>query len=280
MKALQSEVDLSRGLQNDCLSRLYFSAPLTRIALITGANRGIGLSVVKALSQEGIHPVIAARDFAAGIQASDELEKAGVFASVVAIDITNSELIHTSVSTLISHFGKVDILINNAGVFPESREASFITHQYAEQYPELEQIQHAIDTNLMGTLRMIHAILPTMVSHRFGRIVNVSSDMAMMPPEATTNWQPHGGFAIGYRLSKNGINALTRLIASDVNIPNIKINACSPGCVRTRMGRDEAFLTADEGAETIAWLALLPHDGPTGGIFRDKKPIDRIFFGV
>jgi NAD(P)-dependent dehydrogenase (short-subunit alcohol dehydrogenase family) len=228
---------------------------MKRTVLVTGANRGIGLAIARELAELGHSVLLSARDIKAGEDAARSLRRLGLAVAPIHMDLTVAASIDAAINAIHQSGRSVDVLVNNAGVLHEK--------------PLLEltdaEIAASISVHLTGPLRLIRALVPTMVARGYGRIVNVSSD-----------W---GSFAAGlggpglYGVTKAALNALTVRLAKE--LPSaVKVNAMDPGWVRTRMGGQSATRTPDEGADTAVWLATLPDDGPTGGFFRDRQPIE------
>ena len=229
----------------------------TRVALITGANRGIGLETARQLARLGVVAVIGSRDLAKGQAAAESLKSEGLDAPVVQLDVTDAASVARGVAEATSFFGRIDILINNAGIFTD------------RHIPALEiapdHVEEIFQANTIGPLRMIQAVVPGMKERGYGRIVNMSSMLAQL--------KDMGPLKPGYRMSKTALNALTRVVAAEVGPGNIKVNTMSPGWVKTDMGGMDAPRTVAEGADTAVWLATLPDDGPSGGFFESRKAI-------
>ncbi len=225
------------------------SAPL---ALVTGANRGIGLEVCRQLALAGMHVLLSARDLAKGEAAARLLAGEGATVRAARLDVTDA----ASVRALAATVGRVDVLVNNAGV-------DYDTDQTA-QSADLGRVRRTFETNLFGAWAVAQAFAPGMRARRWGRIVNVSSgagslaEMGRGPP--------------GYSASKAALNALTRLLAAELAGTGVLVNSVCPGWVATEMGGSGGRPVRD-GAASVAWAALLPDDGPSGGFFRDGRPI-------
>ena len=232
-----------------------------RVALVTGANRGMGLEIVRQLSRLGLIAVLAARDLEKGKVAAATLAAEELDVPIVALDVTDADSIRAAVAEVRGLFGRIDVLVNNAailkeGLLPEDTSVLDVSGDLVNQ---------TFLTNTVGPLRMIQATVPGMRERGYGRIVNLSSGAGQLA-------EMGGGFP-AYRLSKSALNALTRITAAELGAHEIKINSVCPGWVRTDMGGPHATRTVEHGAETAVWLATLPEDGPTGGFFRDMKPI-------
>jgi NAD(P)-dependent dehydrogenase (short-subunit alcohol dehydrogenase family) len=150
--------------------------------------------------------------------------------------------------------------VNNAGILidPHGDHSVFST--------PFEIIQQSIDTNTYGALRMIRTFIPLLKKSSAGKIINLSSGMGQLH-------EMNGGWP-GYRISKTALNAVTCMVADELKGTQIQVNSVCPGWVKTAMGGEQAELSTEEGADTIVWLATLPADGPTGGFFRARKPIE------
>ena len=237
-----------------------------QIALVTGANRGIGFEVCRLLSRKGVRVLLSARDNEKGSLAATQLIEEG-FADVmfVQLDVTDAASVRAAAGTIEREFGRLDILVNNAGILPDNHVpgqfayASILTTDIAD-------VQKAWDTNALGALRVCQAMLPLMRKFQYGRIVNVSSLAAQLTSMTM-------GMA-AYRLSKVQLNALTRLIADEFKSENILCNAISPGWVKTDMGGPVANVSVEDAALAVVRLALLPDDGPTGAFIREGKLIE------
>ncbi len=232
-----------------------------RVALVTGANRGMGLEIVRQLSRLGLIAVLAARDLEKGKVAAATLAAEEFDVPVVALDVTDADSIRAAVAEVRGLFGRIDVLVNNAailkeGLLPEDTSVLDVSGDLVNQ---------TFLTNTVGPLRMIQATVPGMRERGYGRIVNLSSGAGQLAEMGS-------GFP-AYRLSKSALNALTRITAAELGAHEIKVNSVCPGWVRTDMGGPHATRTVEHGAETAVWLATLPEDGPTGGFFRDMKPI-------
>jgi NAD(P)-dependent dehydrogenase (short-subunit alcohol dehydrogenase family) len=232
-----------------------------RIALVTGGNRGIGLEIVRQLSRHGLTTVLAARDLAKGKEAAASLSFEGIEVPVVAIDVTDGESVRAGVADVLARFGRIDVLVNNAGILKEG----FNPEDASVFDAPIDRVMLTFATNTVGPLRMIEAIVPGMRERGYGRMVNLSSGAGQLADMGS-------GFP-AYRMSKAALNALTRMTASELGPGDVKINAMCPGWVRTDMGGPNAARSVEKGAETAVWLATLPADGPSGGFFRDMKPI-------
>ncbi len=233
----------------------------TRVALVTGANRGIGLEIVRQLGRLGVMPIIASRELDKGKRAAEQLASEGLEPAVVQLDVDDPQSIATGVANAKDLFGRIDILVNNAGILIDGPSSGAPT---VENVP-LSIVQQTFTTNIFGPLLMIQAVLPPMKEIGYWRIVNLSSGLGQL--------SEMGGGYPAYRMSKAALNTLTRTLASDLGHGDIKVNAMCPGWVKTDMGGPEATRSPEEGAETAVWLATLDDSGPTGGFFRDKKQI-------
>ncbi len=232
-----------------------------RVAVVTGANRGIGYAVAKALSQQGLKVVLTARDEEKGSKAAEELNREGLDVVFKKLDVADPADIEAFAKWIEKELGRADVLVNNAGVF---LDGGGLFGASSGTSPELEAIRGSMETNVYGPLLLSAALMPLMKKLGYGRVVNVSSGMGQL--------SDMGGGSPGYRISKAAINAVTRVLASEAG-DNVKVNSASPGWVRTRMGGSAAARSPEEGADTIVWLATLPDDGPTGGFFKDRQPI-------
>lgn len=230
-----------------------------KIAIVTGANRGIGFEVCRQLAKDGAHVILTARDSKKGERATEALRAEGLDVEFHRLDVTNDEMVHELREFVTRKFGRVDILVNNAGILIDNTDdPSFLK-------ASLEAVRQSFETNTLGSLRMCQAFVPMMLKNGYGRIVNLSSGMGQLS-------EMNGGYP-AYRLSKTAVNAITRLVADEVGKADVLINSVCPGWVKTDMGGTEAERTLEEGADTVVWLAELPKGGPTGGFFRDRKPI-------
>jgi len=230
-----------------------------RIAVVSGGNRGIGLEICRQLATLNLRVVLTARDEAKGRTACGKLAEGGLDVVFHPLDVSSDASVAEFQRFTERELGRWDVLINNAGVYLDDEKSSLDV--------EMATFRRTLETNLTGVLQLTQAALPRMRGQRYGRIVNVSSDMG-----AHNAGLAAGGYP-SYRVSKAALNALTRVMAADLRGTNILVNAMSPGWVRTDMGGSSAPRSVKEGADTAVWLAMLPDKGPTGGYFRDRKPV-------
>jgi NAD(P)-dependent dehydrogenase (short-subunit alcohol dehydrogenase family) len=223
------------------------SAP---VALVTGANRGIGLEVCRQFGQLGFTVLLGARDAGRGARASRQLGGGPI--SPVVIDVADDE----SVRAAAAGIERLDVLVNNAAILYDTWQRGVDA--------DLDQVHEALETNLLGAWRVTQAILPLLRESPAGRIVNVSSGAGAL--------HDMGGGTPAYRTSKAALNALTRIVAAELRGDGILVNAVCPGWVATDMGGAGGRPVAD-GAAGVVWGATLPEDGPTSGFFRDGRPI-------
>jgi NAD(P)-dependent dehydrogenase (short-subunit alcohol dehydrogenase family) len=228
------------------------------IAIVTGANRGIGFEVCRQLAQKGVRVILTSRDENKGQAAVGRLEAGGLEASYHPLEVTDRGSIQRLRDFVERQYGRLDILVNNAAVYLDDRH-SLLAVDY-------DLLRLTMDTNAYGPLLLTQAFVPLMRKNGYGRIVNVSSGIGELS-DLGSSWP-------AYRLSKILLNIQTRIIAGELRGNNILINAMCPGWVRTDMGGPGAPLSIEEGADTIVWLALLPDGGPQGGYFRDRRSID------
>jgi NAD(P)-dependent dehydrogenase (short-subunit alcohol dehydrogenase family) len=228
----------------------------TRVAVVSGGNRGIGLEVARQLASEGLRVVIGARDEAKGREAAEKLSGAGLDVEARALDVADQGSVEAFAGVAADH-GGVDVLVNNAGVIGDTSASGLEA--------DLDEVKRTLETNLFGAWRLTEAVVPLMRGRGGGRIVNLSSGMGQL--------SDMNGGAPAYRVSKTSLNALTRIFASELEDEGIKVNSACPGWVRTDMGGSGARSSVEEGADTPVWLATLPDDGPTGGFFRGREPI-------
>ena len=229
-----------------------------RVALVTGANRGLGLAIVRGLAEQGLHTVLTARSEHAAVTAASSLIDQGLAVSAHELDVTSISSVGRAMSDIVYEHGRLDVLVNNAAVaIDRGHRASTL---------DLERAEATFASNLFGAWRCITAAVPTMKQHRYGRIVNLTSDMASL--STMTSGSP------AYRVSKTALNALTRVLADELHEDNILVNAVSPGTATTRMNYGSATQSPDQAASTLLWLTTLPDDGPTGGLFagHDRLP--------
>lgn len=229
---------------------------MERVALVSGGNRGIGFAACRMLAQAGLQVILGSRDLEDGKRAVKEIESEGTHIVTSQLDVTSAESISNLEKFVLDTFGRLDVLVNNAGVHLDSGKSAMNV--------DLEIVKNTFEVNLYGPIRLCQTFLPLMKKQDYGRVVNVSSDMGSL--------SRMGGRSLAYRMSKAALNAMTRVIASEVRGQNIKVNTMSPGWVRSDMGGPSAPRSLEEGADTIVWLATLPDDGPTGGFFKDREP--------
>lgn len=229
-----------------------------QVALVTGGNRGIGNELVKQLALNGFTVILASRDPEMGHEAAQKLKELDLDVPCIEMDVTNQESIHQASVTINEKYGRVDVLINNAGVYLDENE------KLLAMDPSILEKTMAI--NFFGAYHVIRSFIPLMEKQGYGRIINVSSEYGAMSEMS----YPGVG---AYKLSKLALNGLTQLVAGEIK-GDIKINAVDPGWVSSDMGGPSAPKTPRQAAESILWLTTIGPEGPNGGFFRDGKRID------
>jgi NAD(P)-dependent dehydrogenase (short-subunit alcohol dehydrogenase family) len=232
--------------------------PAKRVAIVTGANRGIGFEIARQLMSHNVFVVAGCRDAAKCEETAEKLRSEGDNVAAHVLDVNDTHSVRAFVESVVRNAGAPSILVNNAGVFPEERGAKLTDLSTAYW-------RMTFETNLFGAMRMCREVVPHMQKLRYGRVVNVSSGLGQM--------SKMGAGTPAYRVSKAALNALTLTLAEEVRGSGILVNSMSPGWVRTDMGGEEAPRSAAEGADTAVWLCLLPSSGPTGQFFRDREAI-------
>ncbi len=232
-----------------------------KIALITGANKGIGLETAKQLGRQGVVILAAARDLDKGEAAAAELKDSGIHARAVKLDVNEPADYPVVAAMIQKEFGRLDILINNAGIFLDSRagnETSTVSD---------EVLRKTFDTNFFAVVELTQALLPLLRKSEAGRIVNLSSVLGSNTLHATPGSPIYDAKTFAYDASKAALNSFTIHLAHELKDTKIKVNSAHPGWVKTDMGGAGASLELDEGAKTSVELAMLGEDGPTGGYF-------------
>jgi NAD(P)-dependent dehydrogenase (short-subunit alcohol dehydrogenase family) len=231
----------------------------TKIALVTGATRGLGLETVRQLATKGVRVLLGARDVQAGEARAAALRTEGLDVQRIAIDLNDAATINSAAKDIDARFGHLDILINNAGVMLDG-----------DGFPSVadpQVIRDILDTNFVATVIVTQKMLPLLKKSKHGRIVNVSSSVGSMwwngdpdNPVPDNKW-------LGYAASKAAMNMLTVQLAYELRDTAIKVNSICPGYVKTDMNKGGGFLTLEEGARPSVEYALIGDDGPSGGFF-------------
>ena len=233
--------------------------PVKKIALVTGANKGIGRAIAAQLAKTGMTVLLGARNAAAGEEAAAQLRKENLDVQFLQLDLVQPATIEAAAASIASRFRRLDVLVNNAAIVDPADGPPGTA--------DLNSVKRILDTNFHGTLAVTQAMLPLLRKAEQARIVNLSSGLGSLEMNSDPKW----GFAdfklIGYCASKAALNMLTVQLAYELRDTGIKVNAVSPGYVDTDMNQHRGTLTVEEGAAEPVRLALLPADGPTGGFF-------------
>jgi len=232
-----------------------------RVALVTGANRGLGLEVCRQLARLRYRVVLTARTLARARDAAltvtrDAARELTPAVDALAIDVTDPGTVSEAAAQIVERYGRLDVLVNNAGVHYDTSQSA--------QSADWAIVREAFDVNVFGAWRMAQAFAPMMRAARWGRIVNVSSEAGSLASM--------GAGTPAYATSKAALNALTRVLAAELRGSEILVNAVCPGWTETDMG-GAGGRPLREGAASIVWAVELPDDGPSGGFFRDGKPL-------
>ncbi len=235
-----------------------------KIALITGANKGIGKEIARQLGKLGIAVLIGARDKKKGQEAEQELRSQGIDAVTVELDVTKQSTIDAAVVEIEKKFGRLDILVNNAGIAMDTGRPSAT---------DVDTLYRTYDTNVFGPFRVMKAFLPLLLKSKAGRIVNMSSHLGSLERNSSTYWEASPTKLLAYNSSKTALNALTQQFAYELRTTAVKVNAAAPGFVATDLNQHRGTGTVEQGARAPVRLATLPEDGPTGGFFDADGPV-------
>lgn len=241
-----------------------------KIAFITGGNRGLGFQTASDLKKVAT-VVIGSRNLAEGQAVAEKLRTAGADADVIEFDLTNPVHHRAAYDYFASKHGRIDILINNAGIAAGSFPAKGPEHS-ATAVP-MDLLRRVFDTNFFSTVALTATLLPLIRKSRAGRIVNLSSILGSLTLHADPNSPIYHAKSFAYDASKTALNAFTVHLAYDLRDTKIKVNSAHPGWVKTAMGGPDAIMELSEGAKTAVALATLPDDGPTGGFFHMGKSL-------
>ena len=227
-----------------------------KIALVTGANKGIGREVARQLAAKGFHVFIGARNRSAGRKAADEIAKKGGKATFLEIDVSDNNSVAAAAREFAKASDHLDVLVNNAGIIVDGDDAILEIND--------ELLRKTLETNTLGALRVIRAFVPLLAKSKAPRVINVSSGGGQLTGGAD-------GWAPAYCISKTALNGVTSQLAAA--LPKFAINSVCPGWVRTDMGGRSATRSVEEGADTIVWLASEAPQDLRGKFFRDRKEI-------
>jgi NAD(P)-dependent dehydrogenase (short-subunit alcohol dehydrogenase family) len=225
------------------------------VALVSGANRGIGLEISRELASRGLHVLMGSRDEARGAAAAEKLAAEGLAVEARQLDVTDEDSVRRLADGIRERPGRLDVLVNNAGVGGNRGEEGTTV--------DFAAVKQTLETNLFGAWRLCQVFIPLMRERGFGRIVNVSSGAGRLTGM--------NGRLPAYRVSKTALNAVTRILADELSGSGILVNSADVGWVRTDMGGPNARSSVEEGADTPVWLATLSDEGPTGGFFRERR---------
>jgi NAD(P)-dependent dehydrogenase (short-subunit alcohol dehydrogenase family) len=228
-----------------------------RVALVTGANRGIGFEICRQLAQRGIDVKLGARNVEKARDAADRLSSEGLSVAPLVLDVRSEASIKSVVEGIDREHGRLDILINNAGVFLDKDGTA--------ETIDLDRVRQTMETNLHGPIMLCQAVVPMMKRQGYGRIVNLASELASL-----TDME---ALYPAYRMSKTALNAYSKILAQELAGSGILVNSMCPGWVKTEMGGPDAIREIEDSVDTALWLATLPDDGPTGGFFKDREPL-------
>lgn len=232
-----------------------------KIAIVTGANRGIGFETCRQLATHDIKVILTSRNRAQGEAAAAKLQAEALDITDYPLNVTDADSIHRLAEFIEAEFGQLDILVNNAGVLLDYAE----TPDESLLKAKISTLQKTLETNTFAPLLLAQAFVPLMRKHNYGRIVNVSSGAGQLA-------DMRSGFPT-YRISKTALNATTRILANELENTNILVNSVCPGWVKTDMGGANAPRSVAQGADTVVWLATLADNEPTGGFWRDRQLI-------
>jgi NAD(P)-dependent dehydrogenase (short-subunit alcohol dehydrogenase family) len=228
-----------------------------KIALITGANKGIGFEVARQLGKQNCTVLVGARDAKLGEAAVAKLKNEGVEAVFVALDVTRRDTIEAARAGIEKEFGRLDILVNNAGIADRGGDGP-------PSGANIDAVSRTLQTNFVGALAVAQAMLPLIRKSAAGRIVNVSSELGSITGFGDPNWKfAHAKF-IGYCASKAAMNMMTSQLAAELRNTNIKVNSVNPGFTATDLNNNQGTQTIEEGSAETIRAALLGDDGPTG----------------
>jgi len=229
-----------------------------KIAFVTGGNRGIGLETARQLGKMGITVVIGSRDPRKGEKTVAALRSEGITVESIGCDVTKPQDHRAAHDYFERKYGKLDILINNAGIRIDPSSAAD---------GSLQTVRETFEANFFAPIALTQALLPLVRKSAAGRIVNLSSILASQTLQATPGSPIYDAKNLAYDASKTAINAFTIHLAYELRGTPIKVNAAHPGWVKTEMGGPNATMEITEGGKTSVQLATLPADGPTGGFF-------------
>ena len=240
-----------------------------KLALITGANKGLGFEMARQLGQQGIAILLAARDAAKGEAAAAKLAQEGIDVRAVKLDVVNAADISAVKELIEKDYGSLDILINNAGVMNEGGDWAANTSATVTA----EALHETFETNFFAVVALTQALLPLIEKAPAARIVNMSSILGSLTFHAKPESPIYNSKLFAYDASKAALNSFTIHLAHALRGTKVKVNSAHPGWVKTDMGTDAAMMEIPEGAKTGVDLALLGEDGPTGGYFHLGKPL-------
>jgi NAD(P)-dependent dehydrogenase (short-subunit alcohol dehydrogenase family) len=233
-----------------------------KVAFITGGNKGIGLETARQLGKQGIKVVIGSRDQARGAEAVQTLKGDGIHAEVIKFDVTDTADYKAAYDYFDKHYGRLDILINNAGISLDDFMGGNKTSS-----THADTLRKTFDTNFFAVVALTQTLLPLLRKAPAGRIVNLSSILGSNTLHATPGSPIYEAKAFGYDASKAALNSFTIHLAHELKGTKIKVNSAHPGWVKTDMGGEAAPMELPDGARTSVRLATLPEDGPNGGYF-------------
>jgi NAD(P)-dependent dehydrogenase (short-subunit alcohol dehydrogenase family) len=242
-----------------------------KIALVTGANRGIGLETAAQLCLAGIHTILGVRSLEQDEQALKKLSARGITADILQLDVNDPSTHDAAYGYFNSRYGRLDILVNNAGVAGGAFPGEGPEHRAADV--PLDLLRRVFETNFFAQVALTKTLLPLLRNSAAGRIVNLASILGSLTLHAKPGSPIYDSKSFAYDASKTALNAFTIHLAYELRETKIKVNSAHPGWVKTDMGGPQAMMEIAEGAKTSVELALLPDDGPTGGFFHLGQPL-------
>lgn len=231
-----------------------------KIALVTGANKGIGREIALGLAQQGFEVLVGSRDLANGEKVATELRGKSLSAQAIALDVTRDDSVKAAAAFIEKEFGHLDVLVNNAGIAQDRQPPS---------QTDLSLVERTYQTNVFGPIRTIHELLPLLKKAPSARIVNVSSGLGSLTYHSDPTWDYDGVNLLGYNTSKTALNAVTVQFAKELRGTSVKVNSICPGYCATDLNDHKGHRTAEQGAVAAIRLATIGEDGPSGGYFNE-----------